>query len=188
MSSPSIAALQSLLFAAPRPLRAKELAEYLDCTVPQVHELLEHLGDKLKADADSGIMVERVANGYRLATKPALGEYVAKVSEVVKSGSLSNAALEALAIIAYRQPITRVEVEAIRGVRSDSAINALLERGLIEECGRKEAPGRPVLFQTTTDFLIHFGLEDLSQLPPLPPKPNGPMQLPFGDPVTNLGS
>lgn len=183
MSHPTLAALSAVLFAAPRPLSAKELAEYLNCTVPQVHTALEALRAKLAADADCGLMVERVASGYRLATKPEVGEYVARVCEVVKSGTLSNAALETLAIVAYRQPITRAEIEAIRGVRSDSAINALLERGLIEECGRKEAPGRPVLFRTTQEFLIHFGLDDLSQLPPLPDEKAGPVRLPFGETV-----
>lgn len=183
MSQPTLAALSAVLFAAPRTLSAKELAEYLDCTVPEVHVALKALQEKMATDEDCGLMVERVANGYRIATKPEQGEYVARVSEVVKSGSLSNAALETLAIIAYRQPITRAEIEAVRGVRSDSAVNALLERGLIEECGRKEAPGRPVLFQTTTDFLLHFGLDDLSQLPPLPPPHEGPMRLPFSESV-----
>lgn len=183
MNKPSIAALEAILFAAPRPFNLKELAEHLDCTVPEVHQLVQELEEKLASDPERGLIVDRVAHGYRLATKPELGEYVSRVSEVVRTGSLSQAALETLAIVAYRGPITRAEIEAIRGVRSDSAVNALLERGLIEECGRKEAPGRPVLFQTTEDFLLHFGLNDLSELPPLPEKPEPPAQLPFADPL-----
>lgn len=183
MNKPSIAALEALLFAAPRPFTLKELAVHLDCTVPEAHKLLQELESRLASDPECGLMVDRVVHGYRLATKPEFGEYVSRVNEVIRTGSLSQAALETLAIVAYRGPITRVEIEAIRGVRSDSAINALLERGLIEECGRKEAPGRPVLFQTTTDFLMHFGLNDLSELPPLPEKPEPPAELPFPDPL-----
>ncbi|NLN28674.1 MAG: SMC-Scp complex subunit ScpB [Firmicutes bacterium] len=183
MNTPSIAALEAILFAAPRPFTLKELAVHLDCTVPEAHKLLQELEQRLAADPNRGLMVDRVAHGYRLATKPELGEYVARVSEVIRTSSLSQAALETLAIVAYRGPVTRAEIEAIRGVRSDSAINALLERGLIEECGRKEAPGRPVLFQTTSDFLLHFGLNDLSELPPLPDKPEPPAHLPFAEPL-----
>lgn len=179
MTHPPLAALEALLFAAPRPLSEKELAELLDCSVAEAQSALQALQKKLAEDNDAGLQVDKAAGGYRLATKPSLGGYVERVTEVVKSGSLSHAALETLAIIAYRQPVTRAEIEAIRGVRSDSAINALLERGLIEEQGRKEAPGRPVLFGTTEDFLIHFGLNDLSELPDLPPPPEGNLKLPL---------
>lgn len=174
-----LSVLEALLFAAPRPLNVKELAELLDSSVALVQTRLNELEVRLRNDHDSGLQVERAANGYRLATKPETGEYVERVTEVVKSGSLSNAALETLAIVAYRQPITRVEVETIRGVRSDSAVNALLERGLIEEQGRKEAPGRPVLFGTTAEFLVHFGLNDVTELPPLPAPSEGTVRLPI---------
>lgn len=168
MSGLSLAAVEALLFSAPVPLSLKRLAELLDCTVAEAQTGIQQLKLKLAGDGDCGLMVDRVAHGYRLATKPDVGHYVERVSEVVKSGSLSNAAMETLAIVAYRQPVTRVEVEQIRGVRSDSAVNALLERGLIEEQGRKDAPGRPVMFGTTQQFLLHFGLNDVTDLPPLP--------------------
>lgn len=182
MNKPPLAVVQALLFAAPRPLHVSELADLLESSVTDVKDSLDLLKNKLAADNDSGLQVEQVANGYRLATKANMGDYVSRVTEVVKTGSLSNAALESLAIIAYRQPITRVEIEAIRGVRSDSAVNALIERGLIEEQGRKDAPGRPVLFVTTADFLLHFGLDSLSQLPPLPPESEETVPLPLAYP------
>lgn len=181
MQQPSIAALQAVLFAAPRPYSLEELANIFECTVAQIEVVLHQLADAMAHDADSGLQVDKVAHGYRLATKPQLGEYVSRVTEVIHNGGLSNAALEALAIVAYRQPITRVEIETIRGVRSDSAVNALLERGLIEEQGRKEAPGRPVLFGTSDAFLHHFGLNSVEELPPLEDEAEEKTTLPLED-------
>lgn len=165
--------LQAVLFAAPHTLTPAELAVLLDCDEDDIRKQLAALRVKLDADPASGITVERVAGGYRLATKPEAGEWVERVRVVVKPGGLSAAALETLAIVAYRQPVTRAEIEAIRGVRSESALVALLERGLIEEVGRKDAPGRPVLFGTTERFLAAFGLDSLDDLPPLPAETTG---------------
>lgn len=167
MSLSPIARLQAVLFAAPHPLDKPELSQLLKATPDEVDVWLAELEKVLLECNDSGLFLERVAGGYRLATKPELGEYVENVTTVVKSGSLSPAALETLAIIAYKQPITRAEIEAIRGVRVESALNALLERDLITEVGRKDAPGRPVLYGTTDTFLVHFGLNSLEDLPSL---------------------
>lgn len=167
MSLSPIARLQAVLFAAPHPLDNDELMNLLAATPDEVEAWLAELQKTLVENKDSGLLLERVAGGYRLATKPELGEYVENVTSVIKSGSLSPAALETLAIIAYKQPITRAEIEAIRGVRVESALTSLLERDLITEMGRKDAPGRPVLFGTTDTFLAHFGLNTLENLPPL---------------------
>lgn len=167
MSLSPVARLQAVLFAAPHPLSVDELTNFLKATPEDVEEWLQSLQQILATDQDSGLCLDRVAGGYRLGTKPECGEYVENVTAVVKPGSLSPAALETLAIIAYKQPITRAEMESIRGVRVESALTSLLERDLITEVGRKDAPGRPVLFGTTDTFLAHFGLHDLNDLPPL---------------------
>lgn len=164
--------LEAVLFAAPHTLNFAELLSLLETDEETLRDLLAALEAKLADDPESGLMLDRVGGGYRLATKPAAGEWVERVTAVTKAGGLSPAALETLAIIAYRQPVTRAEIEAIRGVRAESALVALLERGLIEEQGRKEAPGRPVLFGTTDQFLAVFGLQGLADLPPLPPSPS----------------
>lgn len=141
--------------------------ELLKAAPDEVETWLVELQEALLENNDCGLLLEHVAGGYRLATKPELGDYVENVTSVVKPGTLSPAALETLAIIAYKQPITRAEIEAIRGVRVESALTSLLDRDLITEMGRKDAPGRPVLFGTTDTFLAHFGLSTLKDLPPL---------------------
>lgn len=180
MDTPHLAALQAVLFAAPQPLTVEELAGLFDAAVPDVRRSIERLAESMGADPTCGLQVERAGGGYRLATKPAHGDFVERITQVVKAGSLSAAALETLAIIAYRQPITRVEIEEIRGVRVGSALTTLQERDLVEEKGRKEAPGRPVLYGTTDAFLLHFGLHDLSELPTLDTE-SGQAQLPLRD-------
>lgn len=167
MSLSPIARLQAVLFAAPHPLDKDELVQLLNAAPDEVDTWLAELQKELLENEHSGLFLERVAGGYRLATKPELGAYVENVTSVVKAGTLSPAALETLAIIAYKQPITRAEIEAIRGVRVERALTSLLERDLITEVGRKDAPGRPVLFGTTETFLAHFGLNTLNDLPQL---------------------
>jgi segregation and condensation protein B len=157
----AVNALECLLFVAETPLPRKRLAELLQASEKEVQRWLEQLRERLDG---TGLQVVEMAGGYRLATRP---EYAAFVERYWRPPPvrLSQAALEVLAIIAYRQPITRVEVDALRGVGSHSAVRTLLEHGLIEPCGRKPAPGRPILYRTTTKFLDVFGLRDLSDLP-----------------------
>lgn len=164
------AALEAVLFAAPVPLSVSRLAEILKIDREQVRQALS----ELQADygPDRGIHLVEVAGGFQLRTRP---EHAAQVSmlSLPRPAGLSRPALETLAIIAYRQPVTRAEIEAIRGVKADSVLETLLSRRLIREAGRREGPGRPVLFCTTREFLLYFGLKDLKELP-LPPPADSP--------------
>jgi segregation and condensation protein B len=167
LSSELVRSLQAILFAAANPMSSEELGKVLEISVERVAELLTELGLKMLNDEYCGIQLDESAGGYRLVTKPETGVYIEKVTQIIKPGSLSIAALETLAIIAYKQPITRAEIEAIRGVRVESPLNTLIERELIAEVGRKDAPGRPVLYATTDQFLSLFGLNSVQDLPPL---------------------
>lgn len=165
--TPLQAALEAVLFAAAEPLSAERVAEILGIAVDEALELLL----ELRRDYDyggRGIELVEVAGGYRLMTRPDFALFVQRLRSDDDTAALSRPALETLAVIAYRQPVTRVEIEAIRGVKCEKAINTLLERGLIKEMGRRRGPGRPIIYGTTTAFLEHFGLRDLSELPPLP--------------------
>lgn len=165
--TPLQAALEAVLFAAAEPLSAERVAEILDIEADEALELLL----ELRRDYDyggRGIELVEVAGGYRLMTRPDLALFVQRLRSGEETAALSRPALETLAVIAYRQPVTRAEIEAIRGVKCEKAINTLLERGLIKEMGRRRGPGRPIIYGTTRAFLEHFGLRDLSELPPLP--------------------
>lgn len=164
--------LEALLFASAQPLPVSEAARILGIPEAMVDEMLHELENEYRSSR-RGVRLERVGNGVFITTKPEYAHWVNEIGRPIVQGGLSPAALETLAIIAYRQPVSRADIEAIRGVKSDSAIGSLLERGLIEEAGRAQTPGRPVLFATTEAFLVQFGLEGLTQLPPLPdPGPN----------------
>ncbi len=147
-------------------------------TLDQLSKILEinksasaHLIEELKYDYDNtdrGLMVMESHDVIHLTTKPEHSQYFKRLLETPQSTRLSQAALETLAIIAYRQPITRTEIEEIRGVKSDGPVQTLINRYLIEDMGRKDTVGRPILFRTTKDFLTFFGLTSLEELPPLP--------------------
>jgi segregation and condensation protein B len=156
------AAIESLLFVADRPVPLDRLAEAVEVPVPAAREALEHLRRRL---AGSGLLLQAVAGGYELGTRPEHADLVRQFLQREHGESLTKGALETLAVIAYRQPATRGDIEAIRGSRSDWHIERLLERQLIREVGRRPTPGRPVLFGTTDLFLRYFGLNDLSELP-----------------------
>lgn len=164
-----IAAVEALLFVSDGPLTEPELARALLCSPEEVAEALEALTKRLDY-CSSGLQVIRIAGGYQLCTRPVHAEAIARLL-ARESGKLSRAALETLAVIAYRQPITQPEIESIRGVACTSVIKTLLERNLISEQGRKPTPGRPILYGTTPSFLHYFGLQSLSELPPLEPIP-----------------
>jgi segregation and condensation protein B len=148
---------------AAEPIPSAELAEILEVTPAAADELAVELASIYEG---GGIQVVRVAGGYQTATRPEYGQFVAKLHKPERF-RLSRAALETLAIIAYKQPITRPEIEAIRGVNSDSPVDTLSQYELICEVGRKEAPGRPVLYRTTDSFLGTFGLNSVDDLPHL---------------------
>jgi segregation and condensation protein B len=156
--------VESLLFVASEPVPIEHLASALEVSREEVEEALRLLAQDC---AQRGVRLQQRGRRVQMVTAPESSEQVRRFLGLELSGKLSPAAMETLAIIAYRQPMTRAQVEAIRGVNSDSTIRTLLNRGLIEEQGRLEQPGRPILFGTTFDFLQQFGLTSLDQLPPL---------------------
>jgi len=156
--------LESLLFITKKPITLEELQSVLGVDIKLIEKTLY---DLLVEYESRGINIVKIAGGYHMVTKPENVEYVDKLIHSPILTTLSNAALEALAIIAYKQPITRLTIENIRGVNSDGVIETLLDKRLIEEVGRSEGLGRPILYATTIDFLRHFGLKDLNDLSPL---------------------
>ncbi|NLY90438.1 MAG: SMC-Scp complex subunit ScpB [Firmicutes bacterium] len=158
------AVLEALIFASSEPVTVKEMSIITELNEETVRILLFELAQEYN-DQQRGIQLMEVAGGYQLVTKPEMAVYLEKLKKVPRQVPLSQAALETLAIIAYKQPITRAEIETIRGVRVDSSLTTLLEKGLIEETGRKEGPGRPILYGTTKEFLKYFGLNSLDELP-----------------------
>lgn len=156
-------ALEAVLFAAGEPLSVAEIAAIMQLEKPQVWELLGTLSQSYE-DEERGLMLREIGGGYQLVTKP---EHYRMLSTMgrKKEIKLTNAALETLAIVAFKQPVTRAEMEAIRGVKVDGVVNTLLELDLITEAGRKKALGNPILYATTDKFLTVFGLGSLEDLP-----------------------
>ncbi len=154
----------ALLFVADAPASASSLAVPLGYTEGQVEQALELLGRQL--DERGPLQLVRLAGGYQLSTRPEVAESVAAFLKPQRQ-RLSRSLMEVLAIVAYRQPLTMAEIDAIRGVQSDYSVRGLLERRLIQDLGRRPTPGRPVLYGTTAQFLHQFKMNDLSQLPPL---------------------
>lgn len=159
------AALEALLFASSDPLTVQALARLIEVDVVDTLELLKELASDYQ-QRNGGLKLVEAADTWQMCTRPEYASYIERLYRRSGTG-LSRAGIETLAIIAYRQPITKSELELIRGVKVDSPINTLLERNLIEEKGRREGPGRPVLYGTTLDFLKYFGLKDLNELPSL---------------------
>lgn len=159
------AAVEAILFVHSEPVSMEQLIETLDVPLIDLKEILKEMMAEYN-DNKRGIQLLRGVEGYTLSTKPQLSDILNRMIQPVKK-RLSPATLETLAIIAYRQPITRLEVENIRGVRSDKIFVNLLDRGLIEEAGRKDAVGKPMLYSTSEEFLRLFGLSSLEELPDL---------------------
>ena len=157
-------ALEALLFTSARPVSEKDLADVLGATRDAVRGALG-LISAVWNDAVHGILLEQVAGGWRLTTRPEYDALLRKFHEVTERSRLSLAALETLAIIAYRQPITLPEIQDLRGVNSAAVIKTLFEKKLITTAGRKPVVGTPFLYRTTNEFLIRFGLNDLDELP-----------------------
>lgn len=158
--------IEALLFVAEEPLPLAKLQEVLGDDDPAATEAtIRELALSLE-EAGRGLMVQEVAGGFRLATRPEAHDWIQRLQEI-RPTRLSRAALETLAIIAYKQPITRAEIEAIRGVAADGVLRTLLERGLIRLLGRKAEAGRPILYGTSNTFLEHFGFKGLGDLPSL---------------------
>jgi segregation and condensation protein B len=157
--------IEGLLFAAgDEGLDAKQIAEVIDLPLRETTAILEEMAEDFKRE-ERGIQIVEIAGAYQLTTLPEHAPYFEKLAQSPTRSSLSQAALETLAIIAYKQPLTRIDIEEIRGVKSDRAIQTLLAKNLIEETGRAETVGRPILYGTTKAFLDYFGLAGLHELP-----------------------
>lgn len=159
-------AIEGILFAAGEPVKAARLAVVLDKTTEEIRRAAEELKDEYTRDS-RGFAIIDIDEGYQICSRPIYYAYIQEILGEQRRQALSNAAMETLAIIAYKQPITRSGVEYIRGINSDGSVNRLVERGLVEEAGRMDAPGRPILYVTTRNFLRCFSLATLADLPPV---------------------
>src|SRR5437764_12227123 len=178
MATEVAAVIESLLFVSGRPLEQAELRKLLDVdeiTLRQSLQALEHTSEQYKR----GIRLQHLGEQVQLVTAPENARYVAALLGLPMTARLTSAALETLAVISYRQPVTRGQIEAIRGVNSDRALASLVQHGLVAEVGRAQTVGRPTLFATTTEFLQQFGLTKLEQLPHVEPhSPDQPQEQP----------
>lgn len=155
-----------LLFTWGDPLALKDLSSVLEVPEKDLEKVLKELMDELDFER-SGLRIIKFNNYYQIGTRPEHYEWIKRLNNSKNAKNLSNASLETLSIVAYRQPIIKAEIEAIRGVRSDRAIETLVQRRLVEEVGRLDKTGRPILYGTTEDFLRYFGLESIEELPPI---------------------
>ena len=158
--------LEALLLFSEEPLTPSTLKGVTGMDEPEIRSVM----DGLMADyrtRDGGILIAEIANGYQMVTVPRFSPWIRKMKSSQVSSRLSLASLETLAIIAYKQPIIKAEIEQVRGVNADGVIKTLLDRRLIKIMGKKEAPGKPLLYGTTKEFLQYFGLKDLTGLPTL---------------------
>lgn len=161
--------VEAVLFAMGDSVEISKLVHVLEMEPKQIRELIADMNQKYEGE-DRGIYILELEDAFQLCTKPDLYEYLIKVAKAPRKYVLSDTLLETLSIIAYKQPVTRLEVEKIRGVSCDHAVNRLVEFGLIQELGRLDAPGRPLLFGTTEEFLRTFGVKSLGDLPVLKPE------------------
>ncbi len=161
--------IEAILFVAGEPVAVSDVAQALGVGEMEVMHAVEALE---RAAESRGVAVRRYGDHLRMETRAEYAPYVERLLQPVQKQALSQTAMETLAVIAYRQPATKGEVEQVRGVKCDYSIQSLLSKGLIKEVGRKEALGRPILYATTDRFLEHFGISDIRELPPLP-QPEG---------------
>ena len=158
-----LATLEAVLFAVGEPVEGEKISHALGIDLIVIEKAMEEL--KNKYDETSGLCLLTLDNKYQLCTKKCYADPIRSVIEVKKNAPLSQAALEVLAIIAYNQPVTKAFIEQVRGVDSSSVVNSLVEKGLCEEAGRLDLPGKPICYKTTPNFLRCFGMETLSELP-----------------------
>lgn len=168
MGDPELfAAIEAMLFISGEPVRIPDMARALEIAPFQLEEALDRMTARMEAD-HRGLRLKRFGEQVQLTTAGELRPIIEKLLQPVQQQSLSQAALETLAIIAYRQPVTKLEMEQIRGVKCDYSVQSLMNKRLIAEVGRKETVGRPILYGTTDEFLAHFGLRTLDELPAPP--------------------
>lgn len=160
-------AIESLLFVSGNPLTLKDLSNALEVPNKYLKEVLDEMIREYDEDESRGIKIILINEEFQFVTKEKNSDYIQNLLKKNKRQSLSQASLESLAIIAYKQPITRIDIDEIRGVKSESAIQRLVEKELIKEVGRLDVPGRPILYGTTEEFLRQFGLKELRDLPDL---------------------
>jgi len=157
--------VEALLFASDTPVEAERIQEVLDLgSAEEARALILDLKARYEAD-DRGLQIVEVGGGFRMVTRPEVAPWLVRLAKSRTRSRLSRSALETLAIVAYRQPVSRPEIDMVRGVNSEAVLEGLLDRRLIRIAGRKDAPGRPFLYETTREFLVAFGLRDLSELP-----------------------
>lgn len=164
-----MAVIEAVLFAMGDSVELSSLSHVLELPEKEIREVIARMNSKYKK-TDRGIYIVELENAVQLCTKPELYEYLIKVAKAPRKYVLTDTLLETLSIIAYKQPVTRLEIEKIRGVSCDHAVNRLLEFNLVQELGRLDAPGRPLLFGTTEEFLRTFGVKSLGDLPMLNPE------------------
>ena len=167
--------IEAILFVVGEPVLVTELSKALSVDVKKLNKALKELKDEYDFE-QRGFILKRFGDKVQLATRPMYSGDVVRLLQPVQQQSLSQAAMETLAVVAYKQPVTRAEVEQIRGAKCDYSLPSLMLKGLIREAGRKDTIGRPILFCTTDEFLSHFGLEDLNGLPPMPQPENAEME------------
>ena len=160
------AIIEAILFVSGEPMNVSVLAHALDLTVSELDEQLNALRDEYIAQGH-GLRLNRFGGSVQLTTCADAAPYIQRVLQPPTKQSLSNSAMETLSVVAYRQPVTKGEIEAVRGVKCDYSVQSLISKGLIEEAGRRETLGRPVEYRTTEKFLMHLGIESLDQLPAL---------------------
>ena len=162
-------AIEAILFTMGDSVELEKLASAIGHDEETTRKLVHNMMDKYEAE-DRGIRIIELDNAFQLCTKKEMYEYLIRVAKQPKRYVLTDVLLETLSIIAYKQPVTKLEIEKIRGVKSDHAVNKLVEYGLVEESGRMDAPGRPLLFGTTEEFLRRFSVQSLDELPSLNPE------------------
>lgn len=169
--------IEAILFAAGEPVETQRLAMAAECDTDEIEAAAQRLTDRLSFDR-RGIRMVHLGNAYQLCSSGEMSAYITKALETRKPPKLSASQLETLTVIAYYQPATRAYIEQIRGVDSSYSVGALLNKHLIEECGKLNVPGRPTLFRTTPDFLRTFGLQSLDELPEIEKMQFGKKELP----------
>lgn len=160
------AAVEAILFACGDSVEVHKIAKALDCSADEARRIVRNMMDRYDRE-ESGIRIVELDDSFQMCTKPEMYDYLVRIAKQPRRPELTDVVLETLSIIAYKQPVTKLELEKIRGVKCDHAVNKLIEYNLVRELGRLDAPGRPLLFGTTEEFLRCFGVQSIADLPPV---------------------